>query len=433
MDLENGTHMHGGSAKEPAASCAATDGVACALVAADGDGASRTPGETPADNGGALCVERKSRFHVSRQTWSLIGLCVAMGVAVLRLAYCALTPIETIDVARNILYGQQVLRTGLEAADLSLSDMGVVLVGASRPLTFSALPFPYPIVPLLFFTAVSAVWPSFFFAKLCLTVMELANALMAARWSRDRFVGLLYWANPMSVWYVSREGQFEPLQNLWVFAALLVMKGHPDRRRTAAVCMLLMVGVQVKLSPVLLLPLVFGWCRDRGGGHWLTAATATAVALVPSIIGAAHYDWTRGALSTVFTVNFHYWNPWNPSMFHALGIQTRLLYVGLGWGMIVALVVWGIRARSRLPFLAPLGLLLLFKVQPLVQPWYFVVLPSFLLPIEDRWARRMLFAAACVIDPRGLLRVVLGPTDWTNQGVFDNLSVFQDLIGTVVF
>jgi len=91
-------------------------------------------------------------------------------------------------------------------------------------VAWSGLAYNYPVVALLFFTGIAKLSPTIFFVKFALTFIEAVNTAVIFRYTNQIWLALLYWASPISIWWVSHEGQFEPLQNLFVLVALLVLK-----------------------------------------------------------------------------------------------------------------------------------------------------------------------------------------------------------------
>jgi hypothetical protein len=391
------------------------------------EGVAFSPMEITNDRGKKKMTPESPRFQLSARARFLIGTIIVLGILLVRLALCVQPPVKTIDLARNLLYGELVLQDGPGVANRSLLECDQRLDKATMLLTFSGLAYQYPVVTLMFFTLMAAIWPSFFFVKLILTLIEVCNALLVIRFSKDRLLGLIYWANPISIWWVSREGQFEPLQNLCVISALVLLQGPTRRLRIGGAFVLLMLAIQVKLSPVLLIPLFVHQIWKEGPRIW-TAALAggmTGAALAP--IGLLYYDWSRAAASMAFPINYYYWNPWHKEYFHGLPMSLRFLYAGLSWAVIGVLLLSAYRSRYKIAFLAPLALLFLFKIQPLVQPWYFLILPSFLLPIREAGTRRALTLWAGFLELTAVSHIIVGVSGWTNGGVFEHISVFEKL------
>jgi hypothetical protein len=147
-----------------------------------------------------------------------LGAFVAVGL--LRLYYCTLLPRSTGDLARHILYSLYVARDGLAALGKPLIELSPLLSG----FAWSELPYNYPILARHFFSAVSAVSPTLFSAKLALTLVEAFNSALIYDTSKRTELALLYWASPASTWWVSGEGQFEPVQSLFVLLALYAVE-----------------------------------------------------------------------------------------------------------------------------------------------------------------------------------------------------------------
>ena len=131
-----------------------------------------------------------------RPSWKGILLLVVLAVLWLRVQQCMLPPVSTGDLARQLLYGLLVDQRGLSAANLAL----VEVAPAFAEVSWAERSYNYPVLTLAFFALVAAVWPTFFFARLVLTALEAWNAWMVARLSGRAWLGVLYWASPLSIW-----------------------------------------------------------------------------------------------------------------------------------------------------------------------------------------------------------------------------------------
>src|SRR5882672_5573126 len=116
-------------------------------------------------------------------------LCVsAVAVAALRIYYCSQLPVNTGDITRHLYSGLVVLKHGLASAGQPL----VSSFPGAAGVAWAGLPYNYPICALTFFTAIAAIMPTIFFAKLSLTAMEGINALLVTKITGRRWLGLLY-------------------------------------------------------------------------------------------------------------------------------------------------------------------------------------------------------------------------------------------------
>jgi hypothetical protein len=339
----------------------------------------------------------------------------AIAVAVIRVWQVQTLPIITGDVVRNLLYGLSVRERGFSALALPLVEIDPGWRGAS----WSRLPYNYPPVALAFFALVSAISPTVYAAKLALTGVEAANAALVGRLSRSRVLGLLYWASPASIWWVSREGQFEPLQSLFTLIALVALP-----RFAFASGVSLAFAIQVKLTAVALAPWL-GWrCWKAGPRAARLAAVGLALGLLPSLYLELRY----GALSNVFrfssplVYNPYYWN-WTANMFSWNPGWLVLCDELASYGMLAALVTYAARARSAWSVAAPIAFLAFCKLHTNVQFWYFLLLAPLLVPIEDRRWRFALIAAVPLLDVGAAVSLLGNPIG--QHGFHGTSSVFD--------
>ena len=175
--------------------------------------------------------------------WAFILL--LLSIAGLRFYYCTQLPVNTGDITRHIYYGLYTSQKGLSAAGMSLVELDPHISNVAFPF----LPYNYPIITLLFFTLVAKLSPTIFCSKFLLTLIEAFNSLLIYKYSKERLLTLIYWASPISIWWVSHEGQFEPLQSIFVISALYMLQ---NKKPLAFI--LLSLAVQVKLTAILFLP-----------------------------------------------------------------------------------------------------------------------------------------------------------------------------------
>lgn len=315
---------------------------------------------------------------------------LALALAAIRAIQVETLPLITGDVVRNLLYGIAVREWGLGAAARPLADLSQ----AWRAASWSSLPYNYPPVTLAFFALVSAISPTVFFAKAVLTLVEAANGVLVARLTGSRPLGLLYWASPASIWWVSREGQFEPLQSLFSLLALLALP-----RFAFAAGVSLALAIQVKLTAVVLAPWIAHRCWRASPRALRLAALGFALGLLPSVY--AELRW--GALTNVLrfsaplAYNPYYWN-WTADMFSWNPGWLVFCDEVASYGMLAALVTYAIRTRGAWTVAAPIAFLALCKLHTNVQFWYFLLLAPLLVPIEDRRWRFALIAAVPLLD-----------------------------------
>ncbi len=324
----------------------------------------------------------------------------ALAVAALRVYECLQLPVETGDVARNLLYGVEVGARGIGAAGKPLVEISAYWASAPWP----RLPFNYPPVALAFFAAVAAISPTVLAAKLALSAVEAANAWLAARLARSAWLGVAYWASPMSIWWVSREGQFEPLQTLFTLLALLAASRFPLAAGAA-----LGLAIWVKMTAAALLPWLAFTLGKSGRRALALGAAGLALASLPALAAEHAYGGISNVLrfSAPLVYNPYYWDwtarmfSWNPAWLIAVNQLAS-------YGLLAALFALAIRSRNALAFAAPIAFVLFCKLHTNVQFWYFVYLPALLLPIPNPSVRFALIAASPLLDVRSALELAFG-------------------------
>lgn len=316
---------------------------------------------------------------------------IIVAVAAYRLYECARLPLETGDIARHVLYGSATLQDGFAAAARPLTDYSPAWTGVS----WSRFPYSYPPVAQAFFALVAFFSPTIFAAKLALTAIEACNAWLIRHITESPVLGLLYWASPLSIWWVSREGQFEPLQALFCLVALVASRKSPPIAGFA-----LALAVLTKATGLALLPWVTWTIYSTGGLQGIRKlALGFLLPCIPAVIGEASY----GALSNVFkygtllTFNPLYWNL-KTEMF--TGERPWQLILGqLGTYAYMSVLGWlAVASRTILPYFAALAFIAFCKTHQNIQYWYLLMLPTFIMTIPDRRARFALVALCPFLD-----------------------------------
>lgn len=322
-------------------------------------------------------------------------------VSALRLYECALYPAETGDLLRNLLYGVAVRDYGLAAAGLPLADISPAWAGVS----WSNLPYNYPPAALAFFVGIASISPSMFAAKLALTALEAGNAWLIHRLCGSRWLGLVYWASPASIWWTSREGQFEAMQTTFTLLSLLALTRFP------LLCGVgLALAIATKMTAAALLP----WVAYE---VWKSGSRALALAALGLVLGslpALGVELHHGGVSNVFRFsspliyNPYYWD-FTANMFSWNPIWLIVANQIASYGMLCALIALAVRSRDPLAFLAPIALVVFCKLHTNVQFWYFVYLPALLVPIPEPKSRFVLIAVCPLLDLRSTLQLLVRP------------------------
>lgn len=356
-----------------------------------------------------------------RLRFALFG--VVLVVAAVRLWFCSSVPVNTTDLIRSIHTALYVLRDGPAVAGTPLVELDAGLAA----LGWASAPYSYPPLALPFFVVIAWISPTMFAAKLALTLIEALNAGLIARISGSRWLGAAYWASPASIWWVSGEGQFEPLMAVFMLGAITLI-----RRRPLWACALLGLGVNVKLSALLLLP----WCmwvlgRERPADRVGAALSFSMAVLVPLAVAALWYPVVEGVtgLATTLRYNPYYWNVldrsafrWNPTWLIAVNAVAT-------WAVLAVLVVKAWRSEGGWPRLGgAIAFVVLVKISALAQFWYFLLFPAFVMPLDGepgrvdlRW---WLVALSPLLDVNSLVELVVGPFGWLETALYENLSAF---------
>lgn len=361
-------------------------------------------------------------------------------VAIVRLWMCARTPENTADLLRSIHVALYVLRDGPSVVGTPLLELDPGL----QALSWAHTGYSYPPLVFPFFVLVAALSPTLFAAKVGLTLVEAANAVLVARVTGRQWMGAAYWALPGSIWWVSGEGQFEPLMALCMLGAVAMLRAGPAavpaNRRPLVAAALLGLGVNVKLTAGLLLPwLLWEVVRregDAGRGRPAAALVATlgafaAAVVAPLFVAGLWYPVVEGMTGIPETVRYnpYYWNPLDPGIFRWNPGWLRVSNAAVSIGAIAFLAWLGATRRVAWPRLAgALAFLGLLKVSSLAQFWYLVLFPAFVMPTEGKLAgvdvRWWLLALTPLLDLRSLAELVVGPFGWSEAAVYEGINAF---------
>jgi hypothetical protein len=347
-------------------------------------------------------AEQRATSAPRRIDSRLVALGIAaLAVGALRLHECGVLPTETGDIARNVLYGVAVHADGAAAAGEPLTQ----LFPQWTAVAWARFPYNYPPIALAFFTLVASISPSVFAAKLALTLIEAINACLIGRLTRSVTLAVLYWASPLSIWWVSREGQFEPLQAMFVLLAIAAATS-----RSFGGGLSLALGISTKVTAGALAPWFARETWRRGDrSRWL-AAFGIALGLAPLVAA----QWLYGGIanlarySALLAYNPYYWNPFADRFAgnSAFFVATNEI---ASYGLLTVLVALAIRARDRIAYVAPIAFVAFCKVHGNVEFWYWLMLPAFLVPIPDRRWRFALIALCPLIDLHAIVELVGGP------------------------
>jgi hypothetical protein len=316
------------------------------------------------------------------QPWSIPSLsprALAVGfalVACVRLALCAQPMSDTSDTYRNLGYAYHVRDAGLSLYTTFARDFQPESWATAWP----DLPYTYPPVTLCFFASIASLGLGIFFVKLALTVIDLLVGLVFAR-QVSPWAGLLYFANPASLWLVSREGQFEPLVVL--FLTLSIVAVHHQRWVGAGLGLAL--ALQTKQFALLLLPWLVWKARSR-----VKLALGVGLGFLPFLgfylkapgLLVLPFRYTQGE-AAFNPYHWQFWGPWGWIP------RTDFIWCSLLSALILAVpvVAWWRSSRTLgsavdlLPFTLYWAVL---KVARYAQFWYPLACPPFLLCFRER-------------------------------------------------
>ncbi len=334
-----------------------------------------------------------------------LGL-LAVG-AVLRLVYCFLPPLYTTDLLRNVGYGMAFPTWGFTLYEITPFDL------SPWPCQFlwSNRNFPYPAVTLLFFAGVTLIHHALVWGKLVLTLIDGINAFLIYRISRDRILVLLYWFNPIHIWFASREGQFEPMVILWMLLALRCLQ-----LRKPWAYFFLGLSIQAKIFPVFLVP----YFLKHMSWHTMKANLQEwgwgIASLIPSVWAALTSSYLKQFISPGYIPAY------NPLSWNVLDQSLRPFFpYPLIWAhWIVGIVfllgcVYVIKQTGRwIDSFAPFVFVLFVKANKIGQFWYMMLTPAFCLTVEDARYRRLLFLLAFFLGIRSLYSILIGPIGYQN-------------------
>lgn len=359
---------------------------------------------TPTAASSPPCGHRSLLGRLDRTGVWLTALALGTGAHALA---CVRAPHDSGDLSRQVVTALLANRDGWSGLNQPIAEWAPSLAGK---ISWGEVPYNYPPILLLFFQAVAWFSPTLFAAKLALTLVEAVNATLVARFCADWRAGVLYWCLPLSIWWVSREGASEPVQNCLLLLTLLAWKTH----RVCAPAALVLAG-QTKLMGVFLTPwLLWTSWRETRGPVRIKATLLVLLAVLPTALAALAYP--------VFTQVFHIaqwgakfnvyhwralfdpaWRWWLPFDFVAC-VQLATTVV-LGW-----IVVQFVRRRAHpLPWLGAVLFLLAAKNGGVFQPWYFLAfIPLWLVAVApDR--RLVWLAVTQFCEPLSLWRMLVTP------------------------
>lgn len=340
-----------------------------------------------------------------------------MGILLLRLFFCGQLPANTTDAARHIAWGAAVNSQGYAIVDKPLAHSEASFAA----IPWSDIPFNYFPVALLFDQLIAAALPSLFFFKLVLTLLEGLGAIMIWRLTSDRLLALIYWASPVSIWWISHEGQLEALPNALSIAALVLLVRH---RRWAFACLAL--AIQVKLMPLLLLPWFLHSLKDRKA--WRDAALGFGIGLLPTALSLIWFSPFENVFQS-FSLRFnpYFYNPFDAGSFAWMPAWLVTVNQLSSYGALTGLILLARNGHGWMACLAATSFIVALKVVSFAQFWYPAILPTLLLTLKNPRARLICIACCPLLDLYSAAQLFYGPFGYLSETPFPGLSAFSSM------
>jgi len=352
---------------------------------------------------------------------SLVWLFVA--ATIYRLYLCLQPPITSTDLLRYIGFGKEFWKYGLTIYNYPARHF----VGTPYAEHWPDQHFIYPALAMLFFALVSKIWPALFFGKLVLTAIEGLNAFLIWKISGDRLLALLYYINPASLWWVSREGQYEPLLVLFGLIALYLLSRRPQFGAPVPWAYFnLALAIQTKYTPGSLLPY---FLRKKIGWR---ESLFFIVGFVPSILFTLRSEYifrifTPGYMPT--NCNSYTWNIFDAEKLCGTPFWLVVVNAVLTYGILILCLVFAARsvlspskgsvlslskARRVFEYLGLILFIIFLKSVGRAGFWYIPTIPLFALTIDEPWQRRLFFSLS-LFEMAAFHNLVIGPFSWVNE------------------
>ena len=325
----------------------------------------------------------------------------------LRVYYCFQLPVYTTDLLRNLGYGKAFYTWGYRIYDLVPFDFSP----APSQFLWPNRKYPYPAVTILFYAAVAGVWSSVFFGKLALTLIDTVSARYIYKLTNSRLISLLYWINPMSLWYSSREGQFEGLIVLWIVLAMWAL-----RNKKAYAYALLGLAIQTKLFPVFLGPYFLSKMSWRNPKKLAWEWGFGIISFTPSLIAVVTSGYLTQFIGTGYLPNYNplSWNLGDPSLYQSYPFWLILAHWIAGFVFVLGCAYGAIRTKEYLGFFAPFVFVWFVKMNIIGQFWYLMQTPAYCLTVSNNRYRILLFCLSFLLGIRSLWSIFIGPVGYQN-------------------
>jgi len=324
---------------------------------------------------------------------------------IVRLYLASQSPINSTDLLRYLGFGKEFWTYGLDIYNHSPADFG----DAPYAQLWPHLRFIYPAMAMLFFAGTAAVYPCLFFARLVLTFIELGNALLVSRMSGDKWLGLAFFANPASIWWTSREGQYEALVAFFSLLALLSL-----RRTSPWSYWWLGLGIQAKYWPGVLLPYFASRERRPKVLGYFVASFVPSVAFA---LGGSYVFHILTSEAMAMNCNPYFWNFADGSRTCGTPLWHLCLNAIATYGILAVLLAGAVlewrRRKKPWAYVGPLAFMAYYKSVSWATPWYLPMCFVFALPIERRWVRWAVLVLGS-LEPIAWAGLLGHPIGWLN-------------------
>lgn len=297
------------------------------------------------------------------------------------------------------------------------------------------LPYLYPPVTLLFFFVFAKLNLGIFWVKLVLTIIDSGIAyLLFCKISA--LSALLFYCAPISLWFVSYEGQCDNLQTL--FIALNVIFSQSKKWLLSGI--LFCLSIQVKLFGVLLLPWILyeAWLSRRSGS-FLKLVQGFAFGWLPFLgfylqkpdllfipFREVQSDKARSIMA--LNINPFKWAPWaTDGLPIAFPYVSSLLTYILLFVLLTSILIYFRRSkiRSVISFIPLTTYIILLKSFVQGRLWYILLIPGFLFCYPKKVTLvNIILGIYLMLGARALFSLLGDPLELVN---LTNSSTMQNL------
>jgi len=314
-------------------------------------------------------------------------------------------PVNSTDLMRYVGFGREFWHYGLKIYNYTPADFG----SAPYAELWPHLQFIYPALALLFFAALAALYPCLFLPRLVLTGMELANSALVSRLSGNKWLGLAFFLSPVSIWWTSREGQYEAVVAFCTLLGLLLL-----RRKSAWAHGWLGLAIQAKYWPAALLPYFLSAARN------FRALACLTISFLPSLAFALKSQYVfhiLGNPAMAGNCNPYFWNPADSSKTCGTPPWHLAVNAFATYAMLAVLVgrAWVARREpwKLWRYIGAVAFLAYYKSVSWATAWYMPMCFVFALPVDEPlvlWAMLALSA----MEPMAWAGLLGHPIGWVN-------------------